>query len=219
VRCSRWIAVVGALLCAFPVAGEKSESRELVVNGGFERMKLRLQSSGQYMRDMLDRGWDFGNHPLAEFPDKWYPTTVTGPAKFLVVEGRPGKEVHSGKRCLYVKRLANKGESQVHGQVMGLAGRTYRFSIWARGSGRFVTRCSCQNSLRRSVPCSRPKPGRIDVKLGPSWKRYTVDIRVTSRNVSRFNIALGISGQAWLDDVSLVEVAAAGRSARKSGKD
>lgn len=210
------IAVVAALLLAAKVP-KPQKPEELAVNGGFEQVKLRLQSSSRYVRDMLDKGWDFGKRPLAEFPLKWYPQPNSAPAKFLVVKGKSGKEVHSGERCVYVKRLGKKGETRLSGPVRGKARRTYRCSLWARGSGRLVTRCYGQDSLGRSVPCS-PKPGRIDVKLGKSWKKYCVDVRATGAKVSQFNIALAVCGEAWLDDVSLIEIRRAGKKAKPSSR-
>lgn len=209
------LGIIAVVALAFSLGAEEPQKKELVANGGFEEVVLCLQSSGQHMRNLLDRGFDFGRHPLAAFPrGGWWLQAHLAPAKFLVVEGEPGSVVHTGKRCLYIKCLAENGESRLVGPVGGLARRTYRFSIWARGSGRLMTGCYCYDSFNRGVPAGEPRPARINVPLTEKWKQYSMDVRIEGKKVSRFGIPLVVTGEAWLDDVSLVEVASANRPAR-----
>lgn len=112
------------------------EGGNLLRNPGFEDVKDHIVRGAAYLQGMQKKGCDLAEGPVATLPRRWIFQFTGTTGKIRIIEGEPGKEVYSGKYCLYVEG-GDKGISFYQDRV---AKPGSHFSVYARGKGRIYFR-------------------------------------------------------------------------------
>ena len=107
----------------------KAEDGNLILDGGFEEIEEADATTG-YLGMSVKSGVELGGKPFARVPRML--NQFSGAKKFIIVQGQPGKEIHSGKYALLVNgnfHLNARPESSLAARK----GDVFEFSCYARG--------------------------------------------------------------------------------------
>ena len=214
---TRWQA--GGLLHARRLAGslsyagcalgadQETEAVPAPTNGSFESAEPRLRLKE---KRRVFAGWDFGRTPYVWLPTDWR-LLCGGPASVRLMQGRPGGDVHSGRRALYLKTAGKSGVRILGGPLLPQGG-LHELTCWCKGSGRAQLAVYAHD---------KPPVGRakylgpvvvLTIKATPQWRSHRARFAASwpRRGGTHFRPGIILTGEVWIDDVVLRNVADTG---------
>jgi hypothetical protein len=189
----------------------------LLVNPGFE--EVDAVDVNKIYAPLLTRGVELPTGETVPMPKTWGPNPGDGwlagqKGVFRFVEGEAGKEVHSGKRAVYLScrghaSLAGGGNLRVQEEALPdqpsiSLTKPNRFSVWAKGSGRLMVYVYTYDK-RASGIYNKTKSTPSEFTLTDSWQKYEGVIEITSADVGHCIFVVSVAGgEATVDEVELV---------------
>ena len=190
------VVVLGSLLVVVS-SGIANESGNIIKNGDFEEKPDYVLKTEKRAHTLIEKGWDLGEGPMALRIPGWKCNRSGGVAKVRLVEGVPGKEVHSGKRCLM---MSGQG-APIYNLSHGKANCKYSVSFYARGKG----------EIRASIYQYGAGGGFLSTdhllleKVSDGWEKYERVFKTTDLDAKSFMLSLIIYGEIYIDDVVMYE--------------
>jgi len=189
-----------------------AKQENLILDGGFEDLK-EVNTTVGYFRAWVRDGMDFGGGIFARVPTMFNQPTAT--KTFIIVEGQPGKQVHTGK---YALRLSGQGfylnaQPETHLKVQ--TGDVFEFSCYAKGNGRLGVHFGLSNDLKQ--PCGGAGPPNLLKVKGDSWTQVKHTIEVKKAGARYAFIRFAMDGELCVDDFFLRKVSGS-RGAKETRK-
>ena len=195
--CAAWCAGVAQ------AGAPEVKPRPMPTNGSFESTELTLRLK---LKDRVLDGWNFGRQPYMWMPTDWH-LLSGGPAEMRLVEGRRGREVHTGRRALYMN-VADKRDVHMLGDPLLALGGAYEYAFWCKGSGRpaLVVYLFQRRATGRPKYLGPALLARVQARTG--WKRHHKRFTASwSRpGATHFRPGLVPSGKVWIDDLRMIRI-------------
>lgn len=178
-------------------AGEDA-IKNIVVKIDFEEVKEWVVGANEWLYDAIDHGSDFGQEggPIVVLPSA-FSMLCGGGVKLKVVEGTPGKEVHSGRRAILLNGTFYLGGGKAQ------TGDIFKAGFYAKGKGK--ARCIFYVSHTDGAHSQLvPDPALIETN---EWilVEQTLDTSKEepkcSGKITGFWIRLETAGDIYLDDL------------------
>lgn len=197
---SALIAIPAAWSADQPAAGEN-----LIVNGGFEEVKEVDATTGYFLSAIKAgvRLADDENALLVRIPDKILDQFLS-PKKFIIVEGQPGKEVHSGKYSL----LLSGGGFYLSPMIKVKPGEVYEFTCWAKGDAKVGIHFNLLDDQQKyfadagGIPSSVPAGTNDWVEV-----KQRIEVRTEGARSAHMRFHAAESNEVTVDDFVLRKVA------------
>ncbi len=182
-----------------PLALDAADVTNLIQNPGFENVTEVALGLDAYYQKMQSDGCDLAEGPVAILPKEWVAQASSG--KIRIVEGKAGKEVHSGLRCLQVQTLA--GEICFYQESSGKPGPAYHFSFYGRGNGEVYIRAYEYGAEPGHGPVATPVVSTFT--LTPEWQKFEGKYQCATPGAEKFSFVFGVKpkSEAFLDDFEL----------------
>lgn len=182
---------------AWPSASAAEDDGNLVKNGGFEETREEALTGGGQLLEALKGGCDFGNDLFATLP-KNFDQFIGAPKCFKLVQGAPGKEVHSGEKAL----LFN-GFFYIQDTLTVSNGTAFTVRYFAKGQGKTCLRLVVWDPERKQTSQVRPsKPTQVEPD---DWTLVTFELAINDEHACRAGILLEAEGDVTIDDLSITE--------------
>ena len=205
-------SLVASTLILLPLARaaekkpEKAPGENALADGGFEEIQDVDATTGYYQKAIKD-GIKLNadeNALLIQVPGKML-DQFCGAKKFIVVEGAPGKEVHSGKYAL----LLNGGfylKIPPAGFLKVQPGEAYEFTCWAKGDGKVAVYFHLLDDQKNSCGEGICKPQWVKTE-GDDWETVSQRIEVRNEKAAWAHVRLHAEGgDVALDDLIIRRV-------------
>jgi len=206
----RWRPAGIALLLLWPMLAHASTADQrpnLILDGGFEQVREANVGVEPYLFQSLQEGMDLGSKgPVIRLPINV--GLFCGVKRLHIVEGSPGKQVHTGRRAI---RLTGSYYVQLRhterGSVPIRRGDRFRARYYVKGTGTVRLLLSVRNDACRQVGQVVPAP--VAVK-GDQWARveHTYDT-ADQENGTGIGARVETQGDVWIDDMTLVKTGSA----------
>ncbi len=206
-RIKRWLFCAVCFMFVMGIArAEEKEAKNIIPDGGFEEVSERVIGADRYVYECIQKGIGFGQDgPIAILPSnfgQFYGSleALEG-AKLIVVEGTPGKEVHSGKRALF---FCGNGGFYFNGEdYKAKTGDVFKACYYVKGQGSIRLILGLINTEGNYYQSVTPKPVSVN---SDEWIliEHTLDTS-DKPDLSKICVRLEPKGEIYIDDVSLVE--------------
>lgn len=186
-----------------------AQEKNLLTNGGFEKVSKVAKASDKYIMGCIKRGWDFGRGPVAKIPSAWVANANTGKVKLRIVtigeNGENKEHVAEGKNSIHITGAGFHLYNHAN-----LKPGKYKFSFKYKGSGRVTI---CFYAYKKD-----PKTGRgihvtskapMTTMAKPQWQTYTkvMEIGKWNPSITRCTFALtGSKADFYVDDMQVIPV-------------
>ena len=169
--------------------------QSLVSNGGFEEIR-DVDLTGGYFLSALKRGVRFSGRLFGEIPKNF--DQFSGKSKhIMIVEGKPGIEVHSGKRALRID-----GGFYLIDQFDVRTGDVFFVRFYARGKAKARFIFFLMNSKNQYFAQGVPNYAKVDSK--DAWFRVTHRVTIEQEDCHRSKIRYEGIGDLTIDDLVVV---------------
>jgi len=186
-------------------AAEQKEARNIIPDGGFEKVREVVIGANKHVYKWIQEGVDFGQKggPIVILPSSlWGFTDKVRYKKFIVVEGTPGKEVHSGKRALY---LSGTGTFYFKGaRCEAKTGDVFKVSCYVKGKGGLNFVLHLTNTEGKYYAQAYNRKGMVVDSDKWTLVEQTLDTG-DYPDLKRIWVRMGSKGDIYIDDVSLVK--------------
>ncbi len=191
---------VRLLLCLMTtaLAAAPGKNANIIPDGGFEDARQIVVAADKHIYDAIYKaGVDMGEDaPVVFLPSNF--SQFCGCKRLQVVEGAPGKEVHTGKRAL---RLS--GSFYLRATERAKTGDVFKATFYARGKGTARVILYLTDTDGRYFAQAVPNPAPV---AGEEWRLVEQTLETKAYpNLAGVWARLETTGDVVLDDVSLVK--------------
>ncbi|MCL5674451.1 MAG: hypothetical protein M1501_01735 [Candidatus Omnitrophica bacterium] len=178
----------------------KVEKKNLIDNPGFEKVDEIVIGTNDYLQRTRKQGCNLADGPIAVLPSEWVLQGSSG--KIRVVEGKPGKNIYSGKHALFMSTSKDTQMDIYSGSFV--AGPTYIISVYARGKGAIYLRTYEYKNTTGGACVGAPMQ---TFKISDNWTKYEWIYNRQNPDAKFFNVVVGVmpGSNAYLDDVELLK--------------
>jgi len=180
---------------------EGEESKNIIPDGGFEKVRVVVVAYASDIYKAIRQGVNFGREgPVVILPSNFWGFAGT-PKKLIVVEGKPGKEVHSGKRAIFI---SGKGGFYFKGaQCNAKTGDIFKARFYAKGKGKVRLILHLTNIEGKYYSQAVPQPVSLDTD---KWTLIEQTLDTSGKpDLKRIWVRVESEGDLYIDDVSLVK--------------
>jgi len=189
------IAILAAML--LPALARAQELKNIVTDGGFEEVREIIISSDQYFFRALDEGIELTRDgPFVIIPSTF--SLFCGAKKLKVMEGEPGKEVHTGRRAILLT-----GSFYIRAGCEAETGDVFIARFYAKGKGTARVILHLTNKEGQYYNQGVPNPVPVDTD---EWKLIEQRIETNDKpNLARVGARLDTTGEVYIDDLVIVK--------------
>lgn len=203
IKRSLFCAVSFMFLVTTAGAAEQKEAGNIIPDGGFEKVREVVIGANKYIYKNIQEGVDFGQEggPIAILPSNFSQFTGKKYDKIIVVEGTPGKEVHSGKRALH---LSGKGSFYFRGaRCNAKTGDVFKARYYVKGQGKVRLILYLTNTEGKYYAQAVPPKVSVD---SDEWTLVEQTLNTSDHpDLKRIGVRLASQGDIYVDDISLVK--------------
>ena len=183
-----------SLFCCCILYGEEGN---LVPDGGFEEVREVMISSEQYFFTALESGVEMTKEgPFVIIPSNF--SQFAGTKKLKVIEGEPGKEVHTGKRAILVD-----GSFYLQAESSAETGDVFLARFYAKGKGKVRVILHLTNKEGKYFGQAVPSPVSVD---SDGWVLIEQRLETSDNmNLAKVWPRIEASGDVYIDDIVLVK--------------
>lgn len=183
----------------------QADRPNLVLDGGFEKVREVSVGQDSYIRKAVHSGVDLGSTgPVVRLPASR--SLFAQCKRLIVVEGVPGREVRTGRRAILLN-----GSFYLTTRVPADAGDVFMARFYAKGKGTARLILSVRNEAGRQIAQVVPRPCPVK---GQEWTRIEHRLDTTEhQGLADVVPRLETRGDVYIDDLSLVKIRSAEDSA------
>jgi len=185
----------------FEVAGTQADARvepqDLIVDGGFEN-PTEVNTTVGYFRKAVKDGIDLGGELFPLVPKML--NQFSGTKKLIIVEGKPGKEVHTGKYALRVDGSFYVSAKPTNYLLKVTPGDVYEFSCYAKGKGKLGLMVLLLDDAKKG--CGSSTPPMVSV-AGDTWGQVKQALEVQPKDARYGFLRFMTDSEVCVDDFLL----------------
>lgn len=181
------------MLC-LPLFSADPAADNLITDGGFEEIREVELTGGGHFFNNVKAGCDMGGGMLAKVPKNL--DQLSGAKKFIVVEGKLGKEVHSGNYAV----LFNGG-FYLRYVLDAKTGDVFEVSYFAKGKSKVCVVFNLEDGGGKYFAAGLPKEYPVAVDDPDSWKQITHIITIKDEGVVKARMRFSAEGDVCVDDL------------------
>lgn len=195
--------LITTVICAAAVMTLAAAEKNLIANGGFEKISKQPKGTSKYLLGQIKQGWDVTPGPIAELPQNWLLNGGKGKLRIAKVgaDGSGKENVHSGKYALHLEMKGGHIATSCQ-----LKPGYYEVSFWYKGSGNIIF-CTYEYGIN-------PNTGKLGKHVGTyavinkkvnsptAWKQFKAVFKVgRKKETVQGSLAFcGNGGTCYLDD-------------------
>ena len=190
-----YFIIIFAFVLTIAIAKEKSKN--IVPDGGFEKVKEIIISSNPYIYKAIQNGTELTQEgPFAILPSNF--SQFCGCKKLKVIEGTSNKEVHSGKRAILLN-----GSFYLKARCKAKTGDIFTAKYYAKGKGKVRVILHLTNTKGKYYNQAVPKKVPIDTD-----KWILIEQKLDTKDkpdLKKIWVRIETKGDVYIDDLSLVK--------------
>lgn len=190
------LTLVGMGFLFTPTAiAANSQDENLLEDGGFENIREAEVGAGGHFFNAIKAGCDMGGDLIVRVPKNL--DQLSGAKKFIIVDGKPDKEVHSGEHAL----LFNGGFYLTF-SAAAKEGDLLEASFYAKGKSKvslFLPGMSAEGKWVGNGGLPQVYP--VDLNSPDGWQQLTFRFTIKGEEVVKCGARFNAEGDVCIDDL------------------